>query len=214
MKIKEEKILQGLKELYPNPGPSLDFDNAYQCLIAVMLSAQTNDKAVNKVTPALFLKYPSPFELQNASLGEVEEIIKSLGLYKNKAKNAITLSKILVEKYGGEVPSDKKELTSLPGVGIKTANVVGAACFGIPAIAVDTHVERVGKRLGYGKEKDGPVDMERKLEKAFPKEEWINLHYRLITFGRDICHSQKPECGRCLFSDYCCLKKKSSKAGR
>ena len=175
-----------------------------------MLSAQTTDASVNKVTPALFSAYPDAFAMAEAPLEEVEKLIHSIGLYHAKAKNLIGLSKALVERHNGVVPEDKEAMRRLPGVGIKTSNVVGAICFGIPAIAVDTHVARVSKRLGYAKDADEPETIEVKLEKRFPKELHIRLHYQIILFGREVCHAVKPECGRCQLTERCRYFKKNS----
>lgn len=175
-----------------------------------MLSAQTTDASVNKATPALFAAYPDAFALANARLEDVEGYIRSIGLYHAKAKNLIGIAQALAERHHGQVPENKEALRALPGVGIKTANVVGALCFNIPAIAVDTHVARVSKRLGYAKEEDAPEDIEIKLERRFPKEIHIKLHHQLIWFGRTICHAKKPECEPCQLKDECRYFKKSS----
>lgn len=175
-----------------------------------MLSAQTTDASVNKVTPALFAAYPDAFALAKAEVSDIEPLISSIGLYHAKAKNLIGLSKALVERHNGEVPADKEAMRKLPGVGVKTSNVVGAICFGIPAIAVDTHVARVSKRLGYAKESDTPEQIEAKLEKIFPEEEHIRLHYQIILFGREVCHAVRPECERCELTTRCRYYKKSS----
>ena len=172
----DAQFLAYLDELFPNPECALHFSNPFQCLCAVMLSAQTTDASVNKATPALFAAYPDALALSQANIEEVEDYIRSIGLYHAKAKNLVGIAKALVERHGGEVPSSKEALRQLPGVGVKTANVVGALCFGIPAIAVDTHVARVSKRLGYGKESDTPEEIEKKLERRFPKEIHIKLH--------------------------------------
>ena len=175
-----------------------------------MLSAQTTDASVNKVTPALFSAYPDAFSLAEADIHDVENIIHSIGLYHAKAKNLIGLSKALTERHGGVVPADKEQMRRLPGVGVKTSNVVGAICFGIPAIAVDTHVARVSKRLGYAKEDDEPEKIEVKLEKIFPEEVHIRLHYQIILFGRTVCHAARPECSNCELTERCRYFKKSS----
>lgn len=175
-----------------------------------MLSAQTTDESVNRVTPALFSKYPDAFALAKANVKDVEEIIHSIGLYHAKAKNLIALSNALVDQYGGQVPGDKEKMRTLAGVGVKTSNVVGAICFGIPAIAVDTHVARVSRRLGYAKEDDEPEEIEAKLERRFPKQKHIRLHYQIILFGRNVCHAKKPECERCELTGRCHYFKKSS----
>ena len=210
MKETDLFLLDYLDELFPNPQSALHFSNPFECLCAVMLSAQTTDASVNKVTPNLFAKYPDAFAMSKASLEEVESAIHSIGLYHAKAKNLLGLSKALVERHDGIVPGDKEALRKLPGVGVKTANVVGALCFDIPAIAVDTHVARVSKRLGYAKDDDDPVTIEKKLEKIFPEERHIKLHHQIIHFGRTICHAMRPECEKCALTNRCRYFKKSS----
>lgn len=215
MRIDPSFFSSYLEETFPDAKCSLHFSSPFEALVAVMLSAQTTDASVNKVTPALFAKFPTPFELSKASQKEVEACIQSLGLFHNKAKNLIALSKVLVEQFKGDVPSSFDDLVSLPGVGVKTANVVSAECFARPSIPVDTHVGRVSKRVGYAKKDDEPVVVEKKLEKIFPKESWIPLHHRIIAFGREICHAQKPECDRCGFHSVCPYKAKAlTKAGK
>ena len=194
MAKKTEEILAYLASTFPEAKCSLVFASPYQCLVAVSLSAQTTDESVNKVTPRLFLDYPTPKELGNASLSDIEDHIRSLGLYRNKV--------------GGVVPSTREELTTLPGVGIKTANVVTAECFEIQGLAVDTHVGRVSKRLGLAKEADTPEQVEAKLEKFFPRSSWLDVHHRLIAFGRAICHAKSPECGACGLQGLCPYFKK------
>ena len=206
----DQFIASELERLFPDAKAALVFHNPFECLCAVILSAQTTDEAVNRVTPALFAQYPDAFALAQADMKDVENIIRSIGLYHNKAKNIVAMSKILVESYQGEVPADKEAVKSLPGVGIKTANVVCGECFGIPAIAVDTHVSRVAKRLGYAKEKDSPEIIEAILEKRFPVEMHIRLHHRFIHFGRRICHAQRPDCSTCPFPGNCPHFKKTS----
>ena len=215
MNKKESDVIAFMAKRFPDAKCALVFSNPYECVCAVMLSAQTTDKSVNLVTPKLFETYPNPSSLANANLEDVEAIIKSLGLYKNKAKNLIAMAKVLVDEHGGEVPSRKEDLVSLPGVGVKTANVVGAECFGTAAIAVDTHVSRVATRLGYAKEGTDPVKIEGILEKRFPKESHIKLHHQLIWFGREICHARKPDCASCELGSHCLyFKKTSSKTGK
>lgn len=212
---KEKQIIAFLDEAFPDAKCSLIFTNAYQCLIAVMLSAQATDKSVNEVTPELFGKYGDFAALSKAEQEDVESIIKSVGLYHAKAKNAIALSKAICQRHGGEMPLDFESLTKLPGVGVKTANVVLCEIAARPAIAVDTHVSRVSKRLGYAKADEEPIKIEKKLEGKFPRENWIRLHHQLIHFGREICHAKKPECGRCGLCGYCSyFKKTSSTKGR
>jgi endonuclease-3 len=205
---KNEAVLAFLEDRFPDAKCALHFADPFQCLIAVSLSAQTNDKSVNQVTPALFLAYPDPFALAKADPKEVEPYIESLGLYHNKAKNIVNLANALVNQFDNAVPLKKEELLTLPGVGIKTTNVVLAECAGVPAIAVDTHVNRVAVRLGYATKKDEPVDVEKKLEKQFDSKDYIKLHHQIIAFGRAICHSQKPECEKCGLKEYCSYFKK------
>ena len=215
MNKKESDVIAFMAKRFPDAKCALVFSTPYECLCAVMLSAQTTDKSVNLVTPKLFEAYPNPSSLAKANLEDVETIIKSLGLYKNKAKNLIAMAQVLVDEHGGEVPSRKEDLVSLPGVGVKTANVVGAECFGTAAIAVDTHVSRVASRLGYAKEGTDPVKIEGILEKRFPKESHIKLHHQLIWFGREICHARKPDCSSCELGRHCLyFKKASSKTGK
>jgi len=215
MRNKDLFIASALEELLPDAKCALDFSSPFQCLVAVSLSAQTTDVAVNRVTPALFSSFPDAFAMADAPLEEVKNLIRSIGLYDHKAKNIIALSKKLVESFGGQVPQTREELTTLPGVGVKTANVVLAECFGVPAIAVDTHVSRVAFRLGYCKQGEDPIRIEQILEKRFPKEMWIKLHHRIIWFGRLVCHAKKPECEKCPLQSVCVyFKKASSKTGR
>ncbi len=179
-----------------------------------MLSAQCTDRKVNLVTPTLFKKYPTANNLAKASQQYVEEIIRPLGLYKNKARNIILTSRALVEEHGGEVPG-YDDLVKLPGVGRKTAGVVLAETAGRPAIPVDTHIQRVSKRLGIAKEEDDAYSVEQKLEAAIEEKEWISFHHRFIAFGREICHAKNPNCEECPFRDDCLyFKKASSKAAK
>lgn len=192
-----------LEELFPDAKAELDFTNHFELLVAVVLSAQTTDIAVNKVTKDLFRKYPTPFELMDADLEDVMDTIKTIGLYKNKSKNIIGLSKRLVDDFGGEVPNDRAALESLPGVGRKTANVVLSNAFNVPALAVDTHILRISKRLGLADDADDAFQVEMKLNKQFPKELWHKLHHQLIFFGRYHCLARKPKCDTCKMSDIC-----------
>ena len=198
-------ILSGLEHMHPEASCALSHRNNYQLLIAVVLSAQTTDVSVNKVTPALFEKYPGPEELASADPAEVSELIKTIGLYKNKSQNIVRLANKLLEDFDGEVPSDFDNLVSLPGVGRKTANVIMAEAFGKPAIAVDTHVFRVSNRIGLTDAKD--VDRtEDQLKKRIPKDQWIRSHHLLIFHGRKICHARKPDCDNCEISEICMKK--------
>ena len=180
MKINKDEIASYLNELYPDAHCELNYDSIFHLLIAVMLSAQTTDNSVNKVTPVLFEKYVTPIDLANANIEDVENIIRSIGLYKNKAKNIIATSKMLVEKYNSIVPNSMEELTSLPGVGRKTANVLLVEGFKIPAFPVDTHVERVSKRLGIAKQNDSVETVEKKIRKIYLKEQYGLLHHQFI----------------------------------
>jgi endonuclease-3 len=206
MKINKDEIASYLNELYPEAHCELNYDSIFHLLIAVMLSAQTTDASVNKVTPKLFDAYPTPIDLMNANLNDVENLIRSIGLYKNKAKNIIATSKELVEKFNSNVPSTMEELTSLPGVGRKTANVVLVEGFKIPAFPVDTHVERVSKRLGIAKQKDSVDEVERKIKKIYKKEQYGLLHHQFIFFGRYFCKAIKPNCQECRFLNRCFKK--------
>ncbi len=197
-----KKILDKLERFYPEAECALDHMNVFQLLIAVTLSAQTTDKAVNLVTPALFEKFPTPEKLAKAELGEVEECIRKIGMYRQKAKNIVALSGILVEKYGGEVPADYDGLTELPGVGRKTANVVLSVGFGEQRIAVDTHVFRVANRIGLAEGTD-VLKTELSLMKNIPEHRWTKTHHSLIFHGRNICHARKPECMDCPISELC-----------
>lgn len=202
-KNKVREISSFLDEVFPNVGCELNYNKDYELVIAVMLSAQTTDVSVNKVTPILFDRYKTLEELANASLFDVEEIIHSIGLFKNKAKNAIAIAKALVDNYGGVVPSDKNELQKLPGVGNKTAGVIRAEIFRIPDLPVDTHILRISKRLGLTNKDDDPLNTEIKLKKLFPESEWIKLHHQLIHFGRYMCTARSPQCERCKLCAFC-----------
>ena len=195
-----------LDEQYPSVGCELKYNKDYELVIAVMLSAQTSDVAVNAVTPLLFSKYSSLEELKDAPLEDIENIIHSIGLFKNKAKNVIGIAKTLLEKYHGVLPNDKNELQTLPGVGNKTAGVIRAEIFKIPDLPVDTHVSRISKRLHLAAKDDEPIEVERKLKKSFPESDWIKIHHQLIHFGRDICTARNPQCERCKLGEFCSKK--------
>ena len=203
IKNKIEEISSFLDETYPNVGCELNYNKDYELVIAVMLSAQTTDVSVNKVTPELFVKYKTLDQLANANLFDVEEIIHSIGLYKNKAKNVIAIAKALVENYGGVVPSDKDELQKLPGVGNKTAGVIRAEIFRIPDLPVDTHILRISKRLKLVDQKANPYQTEIKLKKLFDEDSWIKLHHQLIHFGRYMCTARSPQCEKCKLEAFC-----------
>lgn len=201
--IDTEFFVDYLNRLFPDAKAELDFSNHFELLVAVVLSAQTTDIAVNKVTPNLFMKYPDASHLSKAELSDVESIIKTIGLYKNKAKNIIELSKILVDKHHGLVPNNRNDLEALPGVGRKTANVVLSNAFDVPALAVDTHIERISKRLGLASEIDNAYQVEQKLNSIFDQSLWKKLHHQLIFFGRYHCKAKKPSCEVCEMRTTC-----------
>lgn len=197
-----EPILAELERLYPDARPALHFQNPYQLLVAVILSAQCTDVKVNMVTPALFERYPDAAALAGAALEDVEALIKTCGLYHNKAKNLIATARALVENYAGEVPADHEKLTQLPGVGRKTANVVMSCAFGADAIAVDTHVFRVSNRLGLADAKD-VLKTEQQLMVNIPRSKWSLAHHWIIFHGRRVCAARKPDCAACTLSAWC-----------
>lgn len=187
------ELISNLDQMFPNAKCELEYHNLFELIIAVVLSAQTTDVSVNKVTPVLFEKYPTYETLANAKLEDVENIIKNIGLYHNKAKNIIMLSKTLLEKG---MPNTLEGLMELSGVGRKTANVVLGEYYSVPSIAVDTHVKRTSERLGLAK--GTPYEIEQKLMKLFPKERWTKLHIQLVFLGRYVCLARKPKCEECL----------------
>ena len=208
-KIIAKDILDIIKNEYViNPKPELDFNNNFELLCAVMLSAQTTDKRVNIVTKDLFNKYPTPEALMNADIDDVINIIKSVGLANNKANNLIKLSKDLVLNYNSIVPNNIEDLTKLAGVGRKTANVVLALGFNIPSMPVDTHVHRMAIRFKFIKENDDVAIAEEKLKKYIDKDSWIEAHHLLLLFGRYYCKSQNPLCKECKLKKYCNYKNK------
>lgn len=196
-------IANSLDKLYPNAKCELNHRSNFQLLVAVVLSAQTTDEKVNSVTKQLFNKYPNAKALACAPVNDVESIIKPIGLYRNKAKNIIALSKILDEKYHGKVVNDRDILESLPGVGRKTCNVVLNNCFDVSTFAVDTHVSRVSKRLGIADSDDSPEQIEEKLMTYFPEKLWGKLHHQFIFFGRYKCKAINPDCTDCPFTTIC-----------
>ncbi|MFD2704475.1 endonuclease III [Salibacterium lacus] len=207
------EVLETIKEMYPEAECELHHSNAFELLIAVVLSAQCTDALVNKVTPGLFKKYKEPQDYLEVSQEELEQDIRSIGLYRNKAKNIKKLSASLLEQFEGEVPRSREELMSLAGVGRKTANVVASVAFKTPAIAVDTHVERVSKRLGICRWKDNVREVEETLMKKVPKEEWADTHHRLIFFGRYHCRARDPQCASCPLLHLCREGQKRMKRG-
>jgi endonuclease III len=198
-------------EMFPDAHCELVHSNPFELVIAVALSAQCTDVLVNKVTKELFKKYKTPEDYLAVPLEELQNDIRSIGLFRNKAKNIQSLARLLLDEYNGEVPMDRDELTKLPGVGRKTANVVVSVAFNIPAIAVDTHVERVSKRLGICRWKDSVLEVEKTLMKKVPKDEWSDTHHRLIFFGRYHCKAQNPQCPSCPLLELCREGKKRMK---
>ena len=210
-KEKTNRVLEALDTLYPDAWCELNHRNELELLIAVMLSAQTTDKNVNRVTPSLFEHYPTVQDYAQADLHDLENHIRSIGLYRNKAKNLKAMAIKLIEDFGGEVPKTKKELETLPGVGHKTANVVVSVAYHEPALAVDTHVERIAKRLGFAKKEDSVLVVEKKLMRSIPKDRWIKSHHQLIFFGRYFCKATHPNCQECQLYDLCKDKEKKEK---
>lgn len=197
------EILDEIEKIFPEAHCELNHQTPFQLLVAVVLSAQTTDASVNKVTPALFEKYPDCEAMSKASSSDIEPYIRQIGLYRNKARSLSTLSKELQERFNGEVPSTYKELQSLPGVGRKTANVVRSVAFDIPSFAVDTHVERVSKRLGLAKPNDSVEKVEEKLKRKIDRNRWNQGHHDMIFFGRYLCTSRNPKCDTCPFTSFC-----------
>ena len=208
-KNKLELIFNYLDEILPNVGTELHYSKDYELLFAVILSAQTTDVAVNKVTNVLFSKFKTLEELSEAPIEEIENIIKSIGLFRNKAKNIKESAKILLLKFNGVIPSKKEDLLTLPGVGVKTANVVRAELFKIPEIAVDTHVFRVAKRLGFAQLSAKIEDVEQLLRKKIPVERYILTHHQFIHFGRYVCQARNPKCKDCKLISLCKEPKKN-----
>lgn len=199
---KVNEILDILKSTHPDARAELNYTNPYELLVAVILSAQCTDKRVNQVTPVLFSKYPTVYELSQADIVDVESIIKSCGFYHNKARAIVSASKKIVSDYDGKVPETREQLMSLDGVGRKTANVVYAVAFGGDAIAVDTHVYRVSRRLGLS-DGDTPSKVEKDLCATLPQSEWSHAHHLLIFHGRYICKAQRPLCEQCRLNGIC-----------
>ena len=201
MRTSKKAILAALHDLYPDAGPELNFTNPYETLIATMLSAQCTDKQVNKVTPAVCARYPDAHAMAEAQLDDLFPMVKSCG-FKSKASNIIETCRLLCARHGGEVPATREELTALPGVGRKTANVVLVNAFKVPALAVDTHVFRVSNRLGLADAKT-VEETEKQLMRAIPKGDWCDAHHWLIWHGRRVCKAQRPLCEECGLRDMC-----------
>ena len=202
------KIESYLDILYPDPKCELNYNKDYELLIAIVLSAQATDKSVNLVTPKLFSKYPNLKLLKEANIDDIISIIRSIGTYNRKAFYVKEIARILDEECNGVVPTDRDLLESMPGVGRKVVNVFLSEFYHLPNIAVDTHVNRVSKRLGLAKEKDDVLKVERRLEKCFSKDNWAKRHLQLVLFGRYHCKSIRPNCDNCLLKDICKYKEK------
>lgn len=195
-------IMSKLCKEYPDADCELTYKSTFQLLTAVIMSAQTTDVQVNKVTPKLFAKYPTAKALAKADIEDVKEIIKPTGYYNAKAQNIQACARALMANYDGEVPSTQEELVKLPGVGVKTANVVLGVAFGVPGWSVDTHVQRLSGRLGFSQNTD-PLKIERDLQKLFPNKDWSNYSITLIWHGRRLCYAKKPRCQDCPVMDLC-----------
>jgi endonuclease III len=195
-------LLARLSEAYPETGTALDFASPFQLLVATILSAQCTDVQVNKITPALFARFPTPDAMAAATVKEIIPFVKSTGFFRNKAKNIHGAAAAIVKNHGGEVPGTLEQLVKLPGVGRKTANVVLGDGFGVTGITVDTHVGRLGRRLGLTRKKD-PVKVEMVLNKLVPQAEWTRFSHRLILHGRAVCKARKPNCGECVLLPLC-----------
>jgi len=199
---KVNNIIRHFEKLYPQAKTALKYSNPFELLIATILSAQTTDRQVNRITQRLFKKYPSPADFARLKPKDLEKEIKECGLYKNKSRNIIATCRLLLEKHSGKVPADFDSLINLPGVGRKTANVVLSNAFGKDAIAVDTHVLRVANRLGLASS-DNPMDTEKDLQRSLPKNVWSKAHHWLIYHGRKICTARNPKCDRCSLKGWC-----------
>ena len=198
-----DQILDIMRQMFPNAKAELDHKNPYELSVAVILSAQATDVSVNLATPELFKRYPSVYDLAQAEIKEVESYIKTIGLYRNKAKALVGMAQKVVHDFDGEIPYRHKDLLSLDGVGQKTANVIRSVAFNDPAIAVDTHVSRVSKRLKLAKEGDDVLTIERKLKRKIKRERWNEAHHLMIFFGRYHCKALNPACDECPFTHQC-----------
>jgi len=211
LKNKGKKIVKFLKTEFPNAKCGLNFKSPFELLVSTILSAQSTDKRVNMITPILFEKFPTPEKMAQARIEEIEEIIRSIGLFRSKARNIHQLSKILVDKYDGKVPSTFEELIKLPGVGRKTANVVLGELFSMPrGIVVDTHMKRISKRLGLTTQ-NNPAKIEKELNEIIPKNDWVWFSHAIISFGRKTCTAINPKCESCILKDECVYYKKKKK---
>ncbi|MGB8001292.1 MAG: endonuclease III [Anaerobacillus sp.] len=202
-KVQIRTVLDTMEEMFPDAHCELNHSNPFELAIAVVLSAQCTDALVNKVTPGLFEKYRQPEDFLDVPLEELENDIRRIGLFRNKAKSIKKLARTVVEEYDGSLPETQEKLMELAGVGRKTANVIASVAFDVPAIAVDTHVERVSKRLGICRWKDSVMEVEKTLMRKIPEEEWSVSHHRFIFFGRYHCKAQSPQCDICPLLELC-----------
>ncbi len=207
---RNEELLSFLKKTYPEAKCSLSFSTDYECLVAIICSAQSSDASVNKVTPALFAVCPDPASLMKANLADIESCIHSIGLYRNKAKSLQKMGEFVVFNYNGEIPHDLEKLRKIPGVGEKTARVFLLERSDASFIPIDTHLDNIAKRLGYADANDSSLAVERKLERNFPTYEWRFLHHALIEFGRNVCKRKRPNCEICPMKKHCLYFKKCS----
>ncbi len=210
MKMKINIIEKELDNLIPNPKCELEYTKDYELLLATVLSAQTTDKAVNKVTAILFKKYDSLKKLKKANIEDLKEIIRPIGTFDKKSYYMKEISRIIDEEYNGVLPNNRKALESMPGVGRKTANLVLNNIYDVPSFAVDTHVKRVSTRLGLAKDIDDVLVVEQKLKRKFKRAEWGRRHHQLVLFGRYYCKAKKPDCIKCKLKDICKYYKKNS----
>lgn len=208
-----EYCLSEMDRMFPDAHCELVHSNPFELTIATLLSAQCTDVLVNKVTPGLFAKYQTPQDYLNVPIEELQNDIRSIGLFRNKAKNIQALSRMVIEQFNGDIPANRDLLTTLPGVGRKTANVVVSVAFDIPALAVDTHVERVSKRLGLCRWKDSVLQVEETIMKKTPMDKWSRTHHQLIFFGRYHCKAQNPQCPVCPLLPLCREGKKRVNKG-
>lgn len=195
-------MLTSLEQLYPDARTELVFNTPFELLVATVLSAQATDVSVNAATPALFERYPDAHAMSQAEAQDIEPLIRRIGLYRGKARNLAALARLLVERHGGEVPNDFDAVVALPGAGRKTANVVLSNAYGFPAIAVDTHVGRLARRLGLSVQTN-PDKVEQDLQGLFPRERWVFLHHALILHGRRVCMARNPQCAACEMAAFC-----------
>ena len=204
---RSDYIYQTLERMYPDAHCQLNYGSDFQLAVAVLLSAQTTDVSVNRVTEKLFAHFPDAASMAQADTKELEECIHELGLFRNKAVNIKKMSQEIVRRFEGRLPDNMDDLISLPGIGVKCANVILAEIYHIPAFPVDTHVNRIARRLAIASPDDTLATVENKLKEYFPKERWIRMHHLLIFFGRNCCSARRPQCQGCPFADFCTEKK-------